>query len=257
MSTSYTPTPESHPEPAPEPQAAISPFGRVIGMFFSPKATFEDIARKPSWIAPVAVILVLSIVGVVALNSHFDWRGYISQQIEKSPRAASLSADQKQQQIEGGAKFAPIMAYVFGIPVPVLMLLVIALVYWGAYNLMAGTGVNFAQSFAIIAHAWVPISIVGSFIFLLVLFIKPVGTFDLDNPVATNLAVILPDDASKWLQGLCKNIDLFEIWKLILIGMGFAAVNPRKLKGAKPYTIAFGVFIVYVICRTAIAFVMS
>ena len=251
MATTTMPTPES------QPQAAISPVGRIIGMFFSPKPTFEDIVRRPSWIAPVALILVLSLVGVVSLNSHFDWRGYISQQIEKSPRASSLSADQKQQQIEGGAKFAPIMAYAFGIPVPILMLLVVALVYWGAYNLMAGAGANFAQSFAIIAHAWVPISVTGSIIFLLVLFIKPVGSFDLDNPVATNLAVILPEDASKWLQGLCKNVDLFEIWKLLLIGMGFAAVNPRKLKGAKPYTIAFGVFIVYVVCRTAIAFVMS
>jgi hypothetical protein len=245
------------PAPESQPQAAISPVGRIIGMFFSPKATFEDIVRKPSWIAPVALILVLSLVGVVALNSHFDWRGYVSQQIEKSSRASSLSADQKQQQIEGGAKFAPIMAYVFGIPVPIVMLLVVALVYWGAYNLMAGAGANFAQSFAIIAHAWVPISVIGSIIFLLVLFIKPIGSFDLDNPVATNLAVILPDDASKWLQGLCKNIDVFEIWKLMLIGLGFAAVNPRKLQGAKPYTIAFGVFLVYVVCRTAIAFVMS
>ena len=251
MATTTMPTPE------PQPQAAISPVGRVIGMFFSPKPTFEDIVRRPSWIVPVAIIVALGLVGVIALNSHFDWRSYITQQIEKSPRAANMSADQKQQQIDGGAKFAPIMAYVLGIPAPILMLLVVALVYWGAYNLMAGAGTNFAQSFAIVAHAFVPISIVGSFLFLLVLFLKPIGEFNLDNPVATNLAILLPDDSSKWLQGLCKNIDLLEIWKLLLIGIGFSAVNPRKLKGAKPYTIAFGVFIVYVVCRTAIAFVAS
>src|SRR5712691_3248497 len=38
------------PAPAPEPQASISPFGRIIGVLFSPKSTFEDIARKPSWV---------------------------------------------------------------------------------------------------------------------------------------------------------------------------------------------------------------
>jgi len=259
MSTPNLPVPESHSEGQvqPPPQPTISPVGRILGMFFSPKATFEDIAKAPSWIAPLAVIVILATVGVVALNSHFDWRSYIAQQIEKSPRAANLSAEQKQQQIDGGAKFAPVMAYAFGIPVPAVMLLLVALVYWGAYNVMAGTGATFSQSFAIITHAWIPISIVGTLIFLLVLFIKPVGTFDLDNPVATNLAVILPEDASKWLVGLCKNIDLFEIWKLILVGMGFAAVNPRKLKGGKSYTIAFSVFIAYVVCRTAIAFVFS
>jgi len=31
----------------------------------------------------------------------------MSQQIEKSPRSAQMSAEQKQQQIEGGAKFSP------------------------------------------------------------------------------------------------------------------------------------------------------
>jgi hypothetical protein len=245
------------PAPEQQPQAAISPAGRIIGMFFSPGATFADIVRKPSWIAPLAVIVALSLVGVVALNSHFDWRGYITQQIEKNPRAANLSPDQKQQQIDGGVKMAPMFAYVFGIPAPIVMLLIVALVLWGAYNLMAGAGVNFAQSFAIVTHAWVPISVMGSLIFLLVLFIKPVGSFDLDNPVATNLAVLLPDDAAKWLVALCKNIDLFEIWKLLLLGMGFAAVNPKKLKGAKSYTIVCGAFVVYVVCRTAIAFVSS
>ena len=256
MSASYVPTPESHP-PAPEPQAAISPVGRIIGVFFSPKATFAEIVRKPSWIAPLAVIVVLGLIGVVALNSHFDWRGYVTQQIEKNPRSANLPADQKQQRIDGGAKMAPIFAYVFGLPAPIIIILVVTLAYWGAYNLMAGANANFAQSFAIVTHAWVPIAIVGSFLFLLVLFLKPVGSFDLDNPVATNLAIVLPEDASKWLVGLCKNIDLLEIWKLLLIGMGFAAVNPRKLKGAKAYTIAFGVFLVYVIVRTGIAFVAS
>ena len=245
------------PAPEPQPRAPISPVGRIIGMFFSPKATFEDIVRKPSWIAPVAVIVALSLVGVIALNSHFDWRSYITQQIEKNPRAASLSPEQKLQRVEGGAKMAPMFAYIFGLPAPIVMLLLVSLILWAAYNLMAGAGVNFGQSFAIVTHAWVPITIVGSFIFLLVLFIKPVGTFDLDNPVATNLAILLPEDAAKWLVVLCKNIDLFEFWKLILLGMGFAAVNPKKLKGGKSYTIVFGAFALYVLCRVAWGFISS
>jgi hypothetical protein len=251
MATTTMPAPES------QPQAAISPVGRIIGMFFSPKATFEDIVRRPNWIAPLALIVGLSLMGVIALNSHFDWRGYITQQMEKSPSTANLSPEQKQQRIDGGVKMAPIFAYVFGIPAPIIALLVVALVLWGVYNLMAGAGVTFAQSFAIVTHAWVPITIIGSFIFLLVLFVKPVGSFDLDNPVATNLAALLPEDSAKWLVALGKNIDLFELWKLLLLGMGFAAVNPKKLKGGKSYTIVFGAFLVWVVCRVAWGFISS
>ena len=250
-------TPVSTSVGTPEPEAKISPIGRVVGMFFSPRATFEDIVRRPSWILPTVLIVALSTAGVVALNSHFDWRSYTAQQIEKSPQSANMSGEDKERRIEGGAKFAPIIAYVFGIPAPIVMLLAVALVLWGAYNLMAGAGATFAQSFAIVTHAFVPASVLGTIIFITVLFLKPVGSFDLDNPVATNVAIFLPEDASKWLMALCKNVDLFEIWKLLLIAIGFAAVNPRKLKGGKPYAIAFGTFLVYVVIRVGIAFVTS
>ncbi len=245
------------PMPVAEPQASVSSFGRIIGVFFSPKATLEDIVQKPSWVLPTVLILIFGLLGVIALNSHFNWRDYISQQIEKSPRAAQLSAEQKQQQIEISAKYSPVFAYVFGLVIPVVGLLVIALVLMGAYNLMAGVGTNFKTSFAIVSHAMVPASIVGTILFVTVLFLKPVGMFDLDNPVATNLAALFPEDAAKWLVALGKNIDLLEIWKLILLAIGFAAVNPKKLKGAKSFTIVLTVFLVYIVLRVGIAFIFS
>jgi Yip1 domain len=247
----------SMPFPEPQPQAAITPLGRIIGMFFSPGATFADIVRKPTWILPLVLIVTLSTGAVVALNSHFDWKSYVAQQIEKSPRAANLSAEQKQQQAETGAKFSPIFAYVFGIPVPVIGLLVVTLALWGAFNLMAGAGADFKRSWAIVTHAFVPASVIATLLFVLVLFLKPVGGFDLDNPVATNLAILLPEDAAKWLVGLCKNVDLLEFWKVILLAIGFQALNPKKLKGGKAFTIVLSTFLVYVMIRTALAFVMS
>lgn len=251
MATTTMPTPEA------QPQAAISPVARIIGMFFSPKTTLEDIVRKPSWIAPMVLIVALSLVGVIALNAHFDWRGYMAQQMEKSPRTANMSPEDKQKQIEGGVKAAPIFSYVFGIPAPIVGILLISVVLLGAYNLMAGAGVNFPQSFAIVSHALVPATVISTILFVTVLFLKPIGSFDLENPVATNLAIVLPEDAAKWLVNLCKNIDIMEFWKLILLGIGFAAVNPKKLKGGKSYTMVFGAFALWVVCRVAWGFIAS
>jgi hypothetical protein len=253
MSTDALPIPS----PTPEPTAKLSPVARMIGMFFTPKPTFEDIVRKPDWILPLALIVGLSFVSILALNMHFDWRSYMVQQMDKNPSTANLSADQKQQQVEAGSKYAPIFAYVFGIPLPILAILVIALVLMGLYNLMAGAGVNFSTSFSIVCYSIATASIVGTFLFLLVLFLKPVGTFNLDNPVATNVAAFFSDDSPKWLMALGKNIDLLDIWKMILIGLGFSVVNPKKLKGAKPYMLIFGIFIVYVILRVGISFAFS
>jgi len=245
------------PPPVAQPQAAISPIGRIFGVFFSPKATFEDIVRKPSWILPTALIILFSLVAIIALNSHFNWRDYISQQIEKSPRAAQLSVEEKERQVEMSAKVSPVFAYVFGLVLPICGLLVIALVLLGAYNIMAGAGTNFKTSLAIVSHAVIPASIVGTILFVTVLFLKPVGMFDLENPIATNVAALLSDDASKWFVALGKNIDLLEFWKLILLSIGFAAVYPKKLKGGKSFSIVLGVFLIYVVLRVGIAFAFS
>lgn len=237
-------------------QAAISPVGRLVGVFFSPKATFEDIVHKPSWLLPFAIMFVLGLVAAISLNQRMNWRDYVSQQIEKSPRASQLSAEQKEKQIEVGAKIAPISTYISVPLVPVVMLLAVTLVMWGAYSLLGGANTNFTTSLGIVSHAFVP-SYITSLLFLLVIFLKPVGTVDLQNPVATNLAAFLPDDVPKWLDALCKNVDVFVVWYLLLIAIGFAAINPKKLKVGKSLTIAASVMAVYLVLRVGIAFIFS
>jgi len=244
------------PIPAPEAQAALSPFSRVVGVFFSPGATFADIVRKPSWVLPLVLTTILSIGVSFAINQRINWREFMNQQIEKSPRAAQMSAEQKQQQIQGGAKFSPVFTYGIGLLGPILGVLIIGLVMWGAYSLLGGASTNFNTAFSITAHAFLT-GLVSSPLFILILYLKAYGTADLENPVAANLAALLPDDSAKWLLALGKSIDLFTFWTLILLATGFAAVNLKKLKGAKSFTIAFGVWAAYVVCRVGWAFIFS
>ena len=252
MSTTMAP-----PAPSPEPQQpSLSAISRIFGVFFSPGRTFEDIVRKPSWLVPLALLTILSIGVSVAINQRINWREFMSQQIEKSPQAAQLSAEQKEQRIEGGAKISPIFTYVFGTLGPALLVLIIGLVMWGAYSLLGGISTNFGTSLGITAHAFLT-GLISSPLFMVILYLKPSGTVDLENPVAANLAAILPEDSAKWLVALCKSIDVFSIWTLVLLAIGFAAVNPRKLKGAKSYTIAFSVWAAFVLCRVGWAFIFS
>ena len=96
------------PAPVPEaPAATISPLGRVFGVLFLPKKTFEDIVRKPSWLLPFAIFLALVVAVCVCLNLRMNWREYVSQQIEKSPQASQLSAEQKEQRIEAALNSLP------------------------------------------------------------------------------------------------------------------------------------------------------
>src|SRR6266853_5479186 len=131
-------TTTSMPAPEAQSQPAISPVGRLVGVFFSPKTTFEDIVRKPAGVLPVVLLTLFGIGVSFAINQRINWREFMSQQMEKSPQAASMSAEQKEQRIEGGAKFSPPFTYAIGLLGPVLGVLVVALAMWGAYNLLAG-----------------------------------------------------------------------------------------------------------------------
>jgi hypothetical protein len=241
---------------APEPQPQMSAISRMFGVLFAPQKTFEDIVRKPSWIVPVVVLTVLSIAVSFGLNQRMNWRDFVGQQIEKSPQGSQLSPEQKEQRIEAGAKFAPISTYVFGAVGPILAVLIIGLVMWGAYSLLGGISTSFGTALAITAHAFMT-GLISSPIFLLVVYLKAPGTIDLENPIATNIAAFLPDDSAKWLVALCKSFDVFTFWTLILLAIGFAAINAKKLKGSKPFLIAFSVWAAFVVLRVGLAFVFS
>src|SRR5258708_19243450 len=118
------------PVPAPEAQASIGAFGRGLGVLFSPGKTFEDIVKKPSWMLPIVLTTILSIAVSFSIDQRINWRDFMSQQIEKNPRAAQMSAEQKQQQIEGGAKFSPAFTYGIGLLGPILVPLVLSLLIW-------------------------------------------------------------------------------------------------------------------------------
>jgi hypothetical protein len=234
----------------------MSALSRVFGVLFSPQKTFEDIVRKPGWLVPIALVTLLSIAVSFGLNQRVNWREFIGQQIEKSPQGSQLSAEQKEQRIEASVKITPIFTYAIGVLGPIIGALVISLVMWGAYSLLGGISTNFGTAMAITSHAFMT-SLISSPIFLLVIYLKAPGTIDLENPVATNLAAVLPDDSAKWLIALCKSLDVFTIWTLILLAIGFAVVNPKKLKGGKPYVIAFSVWAAWVVCRVGWAFIFS
>src|SRR5580693_3808965 len=88
--------------PAPgeqEPEAKIGAMGRVIGVLFSPKATFEDIVRKPNWIVPVLLMMLFTTGAGVMLGQKVDWNSFIRQQSERTASFNNLPQDQQEQRV--------------------------------------------------------------------------------------------------------------------------------------------------------------
>lgn len=242
--------------PPEAPQPPINHFGRLFGALFSPKPTFEDISRRPSWIAPILALTILSIGVCYLMNQKIDWGSYLRTQAEKNSRFAQLSEDQKAQALAPQLKFTPYTVYAAGVLAPVIVALVIAAVYLGAFNLFAGAGVRFKQSFGIVAHASMPAAI-SSILILITLAIKPYGEATPENMLASHAGIFLSSDAPRWQMSLLSSFELFWFWTIALLGIGFAAVNPKKLTVGKSIGIVAGVWLVYVLVKVGITFAVS
>lgn len=248
--------------PAPEAQSrpAISPVGRILGVFFSPKATFEDIARSPSWVAPMMVLLVISIGLSVALARRADWVEVSKEQIAKSKFASrqidSLSEDQKAAEYEKAAARGKMIRYVRGFVGWPLLLLISSGLYLGVFKLIGGARTNFATAFAVTAFAHLPVGL-RELIAIPVLFLKDPASIDPENFLASNPAAIFGSDLPTWQLVPLGALDVFGLWALALLAVGFSATDPKKLPLAKSFGIVTGVFCTIILFFTMLAWVFS
>lgn len=234
--------------PMPEAQAPVNHFGRILGVLFSPKKTFADIANRPSWLAALLLMVIVATAVGPLLNAKMNWGEYIRRKAEESPRFAQLSEEQKDQAIAPQIKFWSKFSYVTGpvfVPISVLLF---TLIYWGAFNLFCGAGLRFGTAFGLTTHAFLP-TVINSILAIIILPMKSYGDVDPESIVATNVKAFLSDSAPKWLGALGSSLELFWIWCMALVAIGFAAANPKKIKSATAFSIVFGLWGVWVLAK--------
>jgi hypothetical protein len=241
------------PPAVPEP---VNSFGRIIGVLFSPKATFESIARRPSWLLPIVLLCIVaaSIVGVY--GHRVGWRGLIEKQMSSNSQFQQLSPAEQESRIQIGLKYAPGVGYAEVIIIPFLSALIFAGIFWLIFSMVVGAKISFRTSLAVASHGFVP-SILGSLIGILILFLKDPSTVDLQHLVASNAGAFLSSDSPKWLVALLSSVDLFLFWEMILLAIGYSATAPKKISFASAMAWILGLWALVVIIRVGFAAAFS
>ncbi len=256
--TSQTPPPPqmySSPEPAiatPNGPGLTEP-QRLINTFIAPSKTFADIRRNASWWVPwlISAIFALSF-GIVAVQK-IDMARFVQQQIEKSPSAQQrmerLSPEQRAQGMAIQATITKVTFYL----IPLFSLiagLIIAAVLMAIFNFMLGAEVPFSRALAVTFYAGVP-GILKS-ILLMVSLIASADPSTIDiagSPMPTNLAFFLDPQGNKFIYSILGSLDIFTIWFVVLLGMGFAiASSNRKPTVSTGITTVFIAFLILALC---------
>src|SRR5271170_1038133 len=228
--------------PAPESErTALSQGARIVDTVIAPSKTFTDLRRSAAWWAPFLLMVVISTVFVYTAGQKIGFRKIMENQMQAQPktqeRLEKLPADEREQQLERGAKFTQIISYVFP-AITLVIWLIIAAALFATFKFAAGASVSFKVSLAIVVYSGLPLMLKTLLALVSVAAGMSPDAFSFQNPVATNPGYFMNPAGSVFLYSVATGVDIFMIWTLVLTAIGFTCVS--KVKSGASYAIVFG-----------------
>jgi len=234
-------------EPEPGPQNL---FSRLIGVWFSPGETFAEIGRSPRWLIPLLLLMILSATGLHVMTERYGREKLARERMEMVVNSGWIPQDRVDEMMQQAtspaalnrAKFTEALSAGFGI----LVIVLITAGLFKLYSLMMGYENRFKPLLSVTIYAFLAVSILSTLVLIATVYLKDPSDIDPINPMSSNLGAVLAMagvELPKFVMGLASFVDVFGIWRLVLLAIGCATVT-RKMKAG---TAAIFLVILYVI----------
>jgi len=230
--------------PVPDAEPKPNSFQRIIGVLFSPDATFASIARRPDWVVPLVLIVVLALVNGILVAPHIDFGAPAREAMAQNKNMTQEQMDRAERMSVSIGKLAKFIAPV----VTILLLIIVAGALLLSIRLMGGEG-DFKQAFSVTCYAWLP-NVLESILLTIVILAK--GATGL-NPQAfptllrSNLAFLVDMKAQPMAFALLSSLNLFSIWVIVLLIIGFSYVG--RISKAKAAVVVISLWVVTVLFK--------
>lgn len=219
-------------EAAPAASGGMSFLGRLVGVFVSPAATFDDVRERPKWLP--ALLLIAGVFLILAL--------VIPESLYRETVEAQMAARGQEVPPEAMARatgFARIGGIVTSVVFPGVGALVIGGILYLVFVLLAGAEARFVQFFAATVYAQL-ISTLGAVV------TTPVAIAQGDLQTRLSLALLVPGLEEGFLYGLLNAITIFGVWTAIVLGIGVARVS-RTVSSGAAVGIVLGLYAVWAV----------
>src|SRR5271156_436725 len=231
----------------------LSQVERVVDTFIAPSKTFTDILRCTSWWLPFLLLVLVTLGTTVTREKQVGWGRVAENQIHENPKQEEALANLTPEQRAGRMQLtASIYRYTsYGSFVFILVFVAIfALIYWASFNFGLGAKTTFSQMFALCMYASLPRLLTGLLTILTLMFGNSADSYDMKNPVGTNLAYFMPDSGPA-LKAALSFFDLIGLWQLVLLVIGTAIV--AKVSTGKAAAVVVGWWVLGMLISVAIA----
>ncbi|HEY0462511.1 MAG TPA: Yip1 family protein [Pyrinomonadaceae bacterium] len=226
-------------------------------IFIEPGRTFEDLRRKPRFILAGLIIALLATAygfGLYYKIGDEGIRRFVVEQIDKSPRADQMTAEQKNTAVNLQMTIQKVVR--FALPVFVAISFVLGgLFYWLGAKAFGGTG-NFLHGLSVWIYSGLPPAVLAMIANFIVLIFKSADDIELATSqrgvIQANLSFLVNGKSMPVLATLISVFDLFAIWGWILAAIGLQKTN--KISSGSAWTITIILALIGVLLRVVGAF---
>jgi len=221
-------------------------------IFFDPSGTFEDLRRKPRFV--MATIIIALFITAYSFGLYYKVgdegiRRFIVEQIDKNPRADSMTAEQKNAAVNMQLTIQKVVRYAVPVFV-VISMLIGGLIYWGGAKAFGGTG-NFLHGLSVYVYSSLPPTVIGMLASFIVMIFKSADEIDLAASqrglVHANPGILMDGKAMPVLTTLISVVDLFAIWGWVLAAIGLQKTN--KISSGSAWTITIILALIGILFR--------
>ncbi len=250
--------PPGHYEEVQEP-ARLGPVQRFSGVMFSPGETFKDINRKPTWLIP----LLISMVIAAGFTFFFEWR--VKPDWDQLVRTETKKVLDRfgqpmppEDEMQRAVARQKVIAQIRPIIGPLLFTFFLAGVFVLGMLVMAAQ-TTFKKILSVITWSAAVTSLVQSLVIAGSLMLRDEESLKIINVAdpttysATSLAAVLPSDASGSLKLVASGVDIFSLWFLILLVIGFVAISgSKRITNGKAGFLVFGLWAIWLVILAGI-----
>jgi len=232
MASSPLPPVVPVPPPATPP---MSEGARIINTFIAPSKTFLDLgahAKWWSWVTPWLLVSAVAIFFAYAVGEKITFAKAGDNVLQTRPkqydRIQAMKPEDRDKTMQAVEKQTKVGAYSFPL-VDIIILVIVAAALLASFTFIANAKLSFKLVLAIVAYAGLP----GAVRYLLAILTLYAGispdTFNIQNPVATNLGALFNATDNPVLYAAASFVDIFAIWTLVLSAIAFTRVSKAKL----------------------------
>ncbi len=216
-------------------------FTRWMWVYFSPRKAFAAVARRPNWVIPFVLLIVLSTI--VAYFTAPINQEYMVQRIEQSDRIPEERKDELLENMTGGGSQVRQLLRAGGTVLFVgVLLLALGGIFLLINNMILGGSARYSQTLGAAVYTclvWIPSWIVK----VPLMFIQ--HTIQVSMGPA---ALLSPEAEGSIMWAALSRIDVFGIWHIILACIALSCIGGYTAKRASAAVIPL--WIVYSVIVT-------